>query len=170
MQAGKEQFWRPLHYLRHHVALLIIYLAMPKLELCSMHLWAPCKPTIYPCHVMIMCITCLLIMSYHSWTYLILRPTISITSYVLVLRFFYEYKLIQFLIGLHSHSPYLELTWVLLFECFISREIWIGFHLPPNVAQRVHKWWTRPCGWNDHTTYILIKHKEVTNGEPGIVV
>ena len=43
-------------------------------------------------------------------------------------------------------------------------------HLHTDSAQRVHKWWVRPCGWNYHTTYFLMGHKEATNGEPGLVV
>ena len=54
----------------------------------------------------------------------------------------------------------------------VSQALWLKWphHLQPGGAQRGHKWWARPCGWNDHTAYILMGHKEATNGEPGLVV
>ena len=74
-----------------------------------------------------MCIMCLLIILYHSRTYLILPPTISITSYILTLSY----------TNINSSNFWLVCTLVLhisnsrksfLFECFLSWEIWIGFH------------------------------------------
>ena len=49
----------------------------------------------------------------------------------------------------------------------VSHAWWLKWpqHLHPDGAQRGHKWWARPCGWNDHTTYKLMGHKEATNGE-----
>ena len=54
----------------------------------------------------------------------------------------------------------------------VRSALWLKWphHLLPDGAQRGHKWWARPCGWNDHTTYILMGHKEAINGEPGLVV
>ena len=54
----------------------------------------------------------------------------------------------------------------------VSQALWLKWphHLLPDRAQRGHKWWARPCGWNDHATYKLMGHKKATNGEPGLVV
>ena len=54
----------------------------------------------------------------------------------------------------------------------VSQALWLKWpnHLQADGAQRNHEWWTRPCGWNDHTTYKLMGHKEATNCEPGLVV
>ena len=54
----------------------------------------------------------------------------------------------------------------------VSQALWLKWphHLHSDGAQRGHKWWARPCGWNDNTTYKLMGHKEATNGEPGLVI
>ena len=54
----------------------------------------------------------------------------------------------------------------------VSQALWLKgpHHLHADVERRGHKWWARPCGWNNHTTYWLMGHKEATNGEPGLVV
>ena len=40
----------------------------------------------------------------------------------------------------------------------VSQALWLKWphHLHTDGAQRGHKWWARPCGWNDHTTYMLM--------------
>ena len=54
----------------------------------------------------------------------------------------------------------------------VSQALWLKWthHSQTDGAQRGHKWWAKPCSWNDHTTYSLMGHKEATNGEPGLVV
>ena len=53
----------------------------------------------------------------------------------------------------------------------VSQALWLKLphHIHTDRGQRGHKWWARPCGWNDHTTYFLMGHKEATDGEPCLV-
>ena len=52
-----------------------------------------------------------------------------------------------------------------------SQTLWLKWpHLLHDGAQMGHKWWAKPCGWNDRTTYSLMGHKEATDGEPDLMI
>ena len=55
----------------------------------------------------------------------------------------------------------LTVWWATKGPQMVSQALWLKWphHLQSDGAQRGHKWWARPCGWNDHTTYRLMGTK-----------